>query len=290
MTLLEASSAAGCLIGLLGGGIIMTHFDVATVGFVSAGVAMVPLLSTTLLTSELPCLNEPVSGTASWLKKIGVKRMLDAIRCVFKRRDNYRRLCLNLCFFTNWMATFASNGFIVNSFLFLHEHSGMAIGSYTTYFSYIMGVVALGGPLIIQATKGLNLNTAVQGAIASAFVAVGFGIMSVRIIPYALWIGGAFVSFQSVVYASARSYAVQLVKTDEIGKIFAYDAMLLVILQITSTILFKWIYSVTVEIWAGFFVALCGFLCLLSCLSLLIVFRLGKSWNVEQDERRPLLR
>ena len=71
---------------------------------------------------------------------------------------------------------------------------------------------------------------------------------------------------------------------------FAYDAMLQVILQISSTILFKWVYSVTVEHWAGFFVALCGFLLILSSISLLLAARFSRATQTNANgERTPLL-
>ena len=293
MTLLEGSSALGCIIGLLGGGMIQTHTGLSTVGFVSAGMALAPFLSTLVFTVELPRAdnhNASEQRDTDCMRRIGLTRMLDAIRCVQKRRDDYKRLQLNLCYIAVSTASFSANGLGVNSFLYYHKQNGLTLSGYTLYFAYIMAVVAVGGPLILKLTNSLKLNPATRGALAAAFVALGYCVMALDFIPHGMWIGGAFIACQSVVYASARSYATQLVRVDEIGKVFAYDAMLQVILQISSTILFKWVYSVTVEHWAGFFVALCGFLLILSSISLLLAARLSRATQTNANgERTPLL-
>lgn len=298
MAVLEGSAAAGCLVGMLGGGAIQSCLGLSITAFVSAGIALAPILITAIFTVELPprvnnsalhCEGQGSPNT-SCLNKIGVMRMLDAIKCVFKKREHYKRTRLNLCYLANSAANMAANGLVVNSFLYFHKQYELTISSYTIYFSYLMGVVAVGGPVIMKAASlCLKFNSATIGMMAAAFLAIGYAVMSIGVIPHGLWIGGAFLAFQSVVYASARSYAVRLVRTDEIGKIFAYDAMLQVLLQILSAILFKWVYSITVEHWAGFFVAFCGLLCLISSLSLFIVSRLNKTQSADDEETTPLL-
>ena len=298
MAVLEGAGAAGCLIGLLGGGFIESHFGLPITAFVSVGIALAPIMCTAIFTVELSprvdnsAVSDGSAGTnVSVLRRVGVTRMLDAIQCVFKKRDCSKRIRLNLCYVANAATSMAANGLVVNSFLYFHKQYGLPIENYTIYFSYIMGTVAVGGPLLLKAmTTCMRQSSAVHGMLSAAVLVVGYAIMSVEVIPHCLWIGGALLAFQSVVYASVRSFAVQLVRADEIGKIFAYDAMLQVILQLTSSILFKWIYSLTVEVWAGFFVAFCGFLCSLSAASLLVVSRLSKSQHMTQNnENSPLL-
>lgn len=297
MALLEGSAAFGVFLGLVGGGELFQRCNLATTAYTSSSLSLLPVLVTLIFTTEVPRVTEEheQARSTSWSSRVGVRRMLDAIKCVFKRRQHFARLKLNLCYLTNFAVGAAATGFGADSFLFFHKQFGLSIAYYGIFFGYLMAIVAIGGPIILKILCSyFKLRNTWTAMLSACFLAVGYVIMCLKFIPsvYGFWIGGIFLAFQSVVYAPVRDYAAKLVDTSEIGKIFAYDAMLVVIMQISSTILFKWLYSVTVEKFDGFFLVFCASLCLTAGVALIVITRIDKleTHRVPQiSESSPLI-
>ena len=261
MAALEGGVEFGLLLGTLISGPFIDRFGLSTLAYLNTGLSTIPLFIILTTTTEI---YDESKTNNTWRDAIGVKHLTAAVRCVFKKRQNYNRLLINLCYVSVYAVSIAGAGYTTLSFLYFVKEVGMTLTELSVFSGYLLAVKGLGGPIILAFVKCIKANKTDMTVLSCAGVTFAYIIMSVDAIPHSIWFGGTLFAFQSVVYALIRTFQVSLVDENEVGKIFAYDGVFQVFFSLSTVMFFKELYSLTVVVWPGFFLSFSAFLCLVS--------------------------
>jgi len=250
----EASLGIGSLVANAINGPLLTAFGESgntilfaiSVGAVLVACAIIPFVK------DLP---KNGGNVLKWSEIFGFRPVLDSALCVFKRRPGHQRLLIHLSF-TSFICVFLSLiAYLSCIFLYLVKEVGFSFDKYSIYTGYITGARSLIGPLILYILKTFvkidGMHIAMIGMVTT--------IASLGCIAYGLevllWLGATLFSCQSLVFAILRSYQSQLVPANELGQLFAYEALLQITLSIVAAIFFRAFYIWTLPIWPGAFAA-----------------------------------
>lgn len=274
MSALEGGIEFGLLTGTLISGPLADNFGLSILAYLNIGLSVLPLLVLLIFVVEIP---RHSKTKATWSNAIGVQHIFRAIKVVFKKRPFHNRLLINLCYVAVYAVSIACAGYATLLFLYFVKQVGLTLTQLSVFSGYLMGVKGLGGPVILVIVKYARMDKMTVAVVSCGGVAFAYIIMSIDVIPYNIWLGGALLAFQSVVYALIRSFQVTLVDENEIGKIFAYDGIAQVFFSLTTVMFFKELYSLTVTVWPAFFLAFCAFLCVISMVVVVCIVRLHEN-------------
>ena len=115
MAALEGAIEFGLLAGTLISGPLANYDGLENLGYLNIGLSAIPLLLTVLLTVEIHGHSKPHS---TWRDAIGTKHIFAAVFCVFKKRKNYNRLLINLCYVVVYAVSIACAGYTTFAFLY----------------------------------------------------------------------------------------------------------------------------------------------------------------------------
>ena len=272
MSICEGTVLIGILLSNLMSGPVIDATNLSTLAYISAGIAILPLIIVSIFMTDATSIS---TVQYTWRDVIGVGHLLDAFRCIFKKRDKHSRLLLNLAFAAYTLVFIAVNGSMSDNFLYFVKERGMSLTEYSIFYSILSACKGLGGPAILWLINRFinpHKNNILIGACAS--IAIGFIILSIESIPYNAWIACIFFCTQTIFFGEIRSFQTSLCDKDELGKLFAYDALIQMTIGTVSTVTFKMLYSATVAVWAGMYLLLCGVFCFIDMIVVTLIDRI----------------
>jgi len=261
MGLCEASILVGVFIGNLITGPIIDSIGLPSMAYINAGISLLPLPVLILLTD----VTTEANLSNNWRNVVKLAHILDAFKCVFKKREGSKRLRLNLVFVSYTCIFMASAGASGNSFLYLVKSKGFSLTLYSVFNSYSAILKTISCPLILYVCKRfIKPQEHTIGLVAISCAAIGYIIVPIDILPYSVWIGVTFFSLDLLAYAVIRSIQLSCCEKNELGLIFAYDAIIQSTFGLTGSIGIKALYSATLTTWNGMYLAICALLTIIS--------------------------
>lgn len=267
MAISEGTLLFGVLIGTTINGFIIDDFGLDKLAYITAGITVLPLIITVLFVTDVTSTNH----SYTWRDIIGISHILDAFKTVYKKRPGYSRLLLNLSFVMYCFVFLAIQVLMAGSFLYFVKQRGLTYSQYSIFNGYTSAMKSIGGPLVVYIIKRFFKPDDFHFAIGCATsMAIGYTVMSINSIPYSMWIGGTFWLTQTSLFAIIRTTQTTICSKDELGKLFAFDAILQCVLSQTTTIAGKVIYTWSLSFWPGLFLAICAFLIVCSMISIAV--------------------
>ena len=269
MAISESSLLAGALIANLINGPIIDGTSLSTLIYINAGLALLPTIIVFVFFTDITS-TSVIKYT--WRDMIGFNHLLDAFKCVFKKREGNSRLLLNLSFVA-YMCIFATiAGLAANGFLYFVKQIGMSMTEYSVFSGVLSALKGIAGPGILWVVKRWikpDRTSILMGAFSS--MAFGYIIMSIDSIPHNAWFGGLFLCTQIVCFGEIRSFQASLCERDELGKLFAYDALLQLLIQLIAATSFRSLYSGSLAFWPGMFLSISAALIFLGMIVVIFI-------------------
>lgn len=257
MALSEASLVIGVLIGTLVNGFIIDDLGLDTLAYITAGISVIPMIVSIAFVTDVTS----TSHTSSWRDMIGTSHFLDAFKTLYKKREGYSRLLLNLCFLIYSLLFVGTVMYMGGSYLYFVKERGLTMTEYSLFSAYVNVMKGFGGPsLVYVINRVFKPDEFHFAAGCGVSMVIGFIIMSIDAIPHSMWIGGAFMMTQTTFYAIIRDNQTKICSKEELGKLFAFDAIIQVIMTCVTAIVAKEVYTWSLTFWPGLFLALCAFL------------------------------
>lgn len=257
MAIAEATIVIGLLIGTTINGFIIDDFGLDKLAYVTAGLSTLPLFVSLIFMTDIVDLTHSVN----WRSIVGFDHLLGAFRTLYKKRPGYSRLLLNLTFVMYGFLYVSTNFFTSGSFLYFVKERGLTMSEYSLFTGFINLMRGVGGPALIYVINKLFRPDEFHFAMGCAVSAVfGYIIMSIDIFPHSMWVGGVFLSTITTYYSIIRANQTRICSRQEVGKMFAFDALMQVIMGNVTNSLTKEIYAQSLLFWPGLFLAISAFL------------------------------
>lgn len=276
MALAEGSIVIGMVLSSLVSGPVIETIGLNWAIYINTGlnVALLPIIIFGL--REIP---KDMAETFKFKDILTFDNIKDAVKCVFKARPGRNRLLIHLNIAAYCCAYFGVTGAGAISFLFYVKEVGLTVTQYSYYNTVSLVLRAFGAPALLRLSKALKIDSFNVAVIATGVVVIGYTIQSLSLDLGFIFVGAALLSFQAVIYAVVRATLASIVAKDELGKIFAYDAILLVVLTSLCTAFFNYLYDWSLPFWPSMHLAMAAVMFLAS-LSVFIVMALIK---IHQD-------
>lgn len=247
----------GALVGSLFYGPVFDALGLDKLAYITAAISVLPVLVALFFVRD----TISTSRAVTWREVINLKGLSDAFRTIYKKRDGYLRLLLILSFLLYFFPYMASTSFNSVKYLFLVKQSGLTMSQYSTFVGVAVALQTFGGTcIIIVFKKILRIEDFLFCIGCAVSMAIGYIIMSQPSIPQSIWIGAALLTPQGVLLAIIRTVQTKICDKDELGKLFAFDAIIQSLLTTGVTIGAKAIYTASLSVWPGLFLALNAFL------------------------------
>ena len=277
MAICEGTILVGMLLGNVLNGPIIDRTSLPTLTYINSGFALLPLVIVAIFVTDVTS-HSTVQYT--WRNVIGLSHLLDAFKCVFKKREGNSRLLLNLSFVAYSLTYVGSAGLAANSFFYFVKEKGMTMTEYSVFTgtsSVLEGVTGPGILLLVRRFSKPHRNNI--SILACASVALGYMFLSLTPIPHIEWLGLLFLSGKLVFYAEIRLLQTKLCNKEELGRMFAYDALIQLLLGAGAAVLIKLLYSATLQIWSGMFLAVFSLLMVFAMVVVTIIDQLQQIDN-----------
>lgn len=276
MAMAEGAIVVGMILSTLASGPAIDNFGLNRSIYVNAGLN---LLLLPLIIFGLRDIPKEGAETYRWTDIFTTKNITDAIKCAFKSRPNYTRLLIHLNIASYYFAFCGVTGAGAVTFLFFVKEVGLTVTQYSYFNSISLVLRVFGAPVLLKLTKRFKLDSNNVAVISCGLVSLGYILQSVSMNLLYIFAGTFFLAFQAVMYAVIRSNLASLVAKDELGKIFAYDAIIQVMLSSLCSMTFNYLYQWSLPVWPSMFLAAAALL----HIAALIVFIIMAIVKVYQD-------
>lgn len=279
MAIAEGSLLMGALIGQTTNGFIIDDLGLDTLTYITAAVCVLPMVIGFVFMTEAVT----NTGKSTWRDAIGVRHLLGPFSTLYKRREGYSRIILNTSFVLYALPYVAMHFYMVGGFLYFVKERGLTMSEFSIFNGYVTALKGIGGPLVVLIIKKFFKPDEYDFAMACTVSSViGFTLISIDSIPASMWVGGAFLMFQAAFFAVVRVIQTEQCSKVELGKLFAFDAIMQIVIGEIGTVLVKQIYASSLLFWSGLFLALCAFLHICSMVVLAIVRYYSSKHNALQ--------
>ena len=254
MSINEGTFLLGLLLGNLISGPIADATDISTLAYINAGFTLIPLIIVSVF------MTDALSSSAvqhTWKDIIGIRHLLDAFKCILRKRQKWFRLLLILAFLSYSFGLIAVHGSKSDYFLYFVKQRGMSLTEYSIFNSLMSALQSFGGPAILWVASKFDkqpINSIMMGACAS--MVFGYTVMAIDSIPYSAWIGCVLFCTQIAFFGEIHSYQTSLVEKDELGKMFAFVAIIQIVIGAACSIGFKTLYAATLTVWPAMFLVI----------------------------------
>lgn len=270
--LTEGSLLIGILAGNLLNGPIIDNFGLDVMVYICVAACGLVVFIVCFFFVDI---RQP-SSNFSWKETLRMKYAFDFLKCVFKRRPGHSRMILQLCFVTYTVVYICVLGYHSLGFLYFVKEVGLTLTQYSIYSGVVLALQAAVSPFLMLLAKKLGMDLMTAGQIAAVLLAVGFTVMSLGKSLVLIWIGGMFLTVQTVVFAVARNAQTKLVEKDELGKLFSYDALVQAIMKTAAIFSFNSLYAWSLPFWPQLFIALGALLSVICLIILSIIILLQR--------------
>lgn len=284
MAVAEGTLGFGMLIGNTINGFIIDDLGLDALAYMTAGIAVLPLILSMVFMRDVVHTSGRV--TPSWRDVVGFDHVLDAFKTVYKKREGYNRLLLNLSFVLYSFPFIANIIFASGAFLYFVKEVGFSMSEFSVFNGIRVASVCFGGPILILIVKKIKKVGDLDFAMGCTVVlALAMIIMSQPGIPYGLWVGCILSFPQGCMYALVRTIQTKICGRDELGRLFAFDAIMQCVLTTAMAIGAKVVYTESLIFWPSLFIALCGFMMLCAMIVIVVMSLLR---NLHDSMSSPL--
>ena len=274
MALTEASLGVGSIIGGYTSGPLITRFGVPALFGITLGInaciAIIAFFMTDILKND--------SGKLSMSDIFGFRRLVDAATAMFHRRVGYRRMLIQMSF-ASFFGVYC--GMILSSsvgFLYFVKNIGFSLDLYSIYMGSSGALITITSTIVLVIVKYLHLNQRGAAIIGAGLCSIGFTINSIGKPIWLPWLGMVFMATQGLPFAVLRTYQSTLARGDELARLFAYEALLQIVLTQLTQIFGSNFYIWTVEFWPGATLALAAGCVIFSIIMMVLSIHVQK-WN-----------
>lgn len=268
LAIAEGTVVGGIVIGTLINGPIIDNYGLDTMLFINCGTCVIVIMIVVFLVKDIP---KEFSSSFKWRDIVSLSHIFDAVKCVFRPRAKHSRILIHLSVAAYCCIYIAVTGYTALMFLYFVKELGLTLTQFS-YFTAIGNFIKASlGPIILILTKKIGINPLDTGVVAAGMVALGYIIQSITTSYAILVTAFIFLAFQSVVFAVIRALLAFIVDRDELGKVFAYDAILQVILNSVASLLFNVLYEHTLTVWPAMFLTVGGILCFFGVILMAVI-------------------
>ena len=272
MAVAEGTMGVGFLIGTAINGVIIDNMGLDTLAYLTACVAVIPFFLALVFVRDVLHTTDP----PNWREVVGFSHVLDAFKTIYKKREGYNRVLLNLSFVLYAFPFVGMLIFTSGSFLYFVKELGFSMTEYSIFNSVRVGVICLGSPLLIHIIRRIRKVEDLDFAMGcNILLSLGTIIMSQPSIPASLWIGGIISFPQGAMYALIRAIQTKICGKDELGRLFAFDAIMQCVLTTSVSIGGKFLYTESLAFWPSMFIAISAFMLVCSMIVIIIMSRLS---------------
>ena len=272
LAIAEGTLGLGSLIGTSINGVIIDDMGLDTMAYLTAGIAVVPVILSLVFVRD--ALYMTGGKPPNWREVVGFSHVLDAFKTIYKKRQGYKRLLLNLSFVLYAFPFVAMLIFSSGSFLYFVKEIGLSMTQYSAFNTFRVVGFCVGGPALIYVIRKLRDVPDLDFAMCcNVMMALGAIIMSQPSIPGSMWIGSVFLFPYGSMFALIRAIQTKICGKEELGRLFAFDAIMQCILTTTITIGARELYTESLSFWPGLFLAIQALILVFSMIVIIIMSR-----------------
>lgn len=262
LAICEGTMLIGVLLGNLINGPIVDATSLSTLAYINAALTLLPVLIVSVFLTDVL----PSRGVQrSWKDILGVPHLLDAVKCVFKKRQGHNRLKIHICLAALLCLFMAAHGFTNVSFLYFVKQRQMSMTEYSIFTGMLSALKSIVGPgALTLLKKGFSLDERDIGMFSLAAGTLGYTVMSIDSIPYSAWIGGILLCPEIIFFGIIYSFQIDSCDDDEFGQLFAYNGITKFLLGTVGLAAYQSLYSATLLVWPAAFLAVSAMLSIIS--------------------------
>lgn len=255
----ESINILGTIIGNIISGPIIDNFGLDVMVYINVGTCILAALIVVVFVKDI---NKPGAATFKWKDLFRVDQVADVFRTVYKKRSNYSRLVMHMCYLIYASVYALIVGASSLGFLYFVKEVGLSMTQYSILNAVSTFLKSVTCPAVLYAAKRFNFNQ-LTGSLFSAvalvfsFISLSLGPQIYFILTFAILSSGFLITF-----AVMRSIQSNIAARHEFGKIFTFDSLIQVSLNTGVTILFNFIYMHSLSFWPQLFAAFLAFICI----------------------------
>ena len=257
LTMVEGSIGLGVLIGVSLNGVIIDDLGLDTLTYITVLIAIPPLLIAILFVRNATQARRSPSTTYQICSQVlSLRSVTDALSTITKKRKGFKRCLLSLTFVLYFFPLSGEETFESVSFLYFVKELGFTMTEYSVFNAGKISIICFGGPLVIILVKRfLNPDDLTFALGSCAVTATAFIIMSQPEITGSIWFGGIFLITQVPFSALVKTIQTKLCEEDELGKLFAFVAIMQSVISTVFGVVGKLFYTTSLSVWPSSFIA-----------------------------------
>jgi len=236
------------------------------------GLALCCGLITLTLTLSMTDLGHEKSGSDDLTLRdiLGLTRIKESALSMFKKREGKVRMLVHLSVSVTFTMQLAVKSRDIG-FLYYVKEGNFTLSSFSLYNAVSGSVQAVGGAFTLWFLSGKLKIAGLNVLLVSCTVsALGFIVISQSPDASLAWVGTALFTMQSLPTIIMQVVQAKLLPQD-VAKLYAYQAVLLLLLNNIAPFLYKSFYAVSVSVWPGASLAVGGLVNVISLMLSMIL-------------------